>query len=225
MEPEIIVLDTETTGLKNIGVVEVAWARIDNEFNIVDEFESMLNPGRPLNPIAAGTNGIRDEDLVDAPLIDSLPWPTGPVIVVAHNVKFDIKLVQNYMEVHGILCTLQLARRMLTAAMKADPVFEGETNFSLQTLAAWLGFERQIAHRALGDVKTCLDLLRYLADGANMTVTDLVEYSQKPVLLDSISFGKHAGTPINLLPKSYVSWLRTQDLDIDMAYTIKKYWG
>ncbi len=214
MTPKILVLDTETTGVEPpIHVVEVAWCEVEaDDLGIVYEYESLINPGVPIPCDAAGLSGIRDADVQDAPHIDELPWPDGPVIVVCHNVAFDLPLVADYMNVVGSLCTMQLARRLLPTS----------PNHKLPTLACYCDLPKQIQHRALGDVRNTLGILDCMAEMYDQTVLQFVEYMKKPMLIKTMPFGKHKGMPLEDLPKSYVLWLQGINLDPDLEYSLNR---
>jgi len=62
-------LDVETTGLSpwfGDRICEIAVVRCDGE-TIIETFDSLLNPERPISPGTAHVNGLKDADLRDAP--------------------------------------------------------------------------------------------------------------------------------------------------------------
>ena len=62
-------LDVETTGLSpwfGDRICEIAIARCDGDM-IVEKFDTLLNPERPISPGAARVNRLKDTDLIDAP--------------------------------------------------------------------------------------------------------------------------------------------------------------
>lgn len=213
----ILVLDTETTGLTApIGICEIAWAVLGDDLNIEDEFSTLVNPGMPIEHGASGIHNIRDEDVVDAPLITDLPWPTDPVLLVTHNVAFDRPLVEDHLDIVDDLCTLRLARRLL----------RGSPDHKLGTLTSYCELPKQLAHRALNDVRATVALLDYLVEGSGMTVQELADFLKKPVRLSHVPWGKHKGKEIKDLPYGYVRWLRElPDLDMDFKYSLDLIFG
>jgi DNA polymerase III epsilon subunit-like protein len=148
-DPKILVLDTETTGVEGeIGVVEIAWVELDpDDLSFIPDTEHLhlTNPLMPINCGAAGVHGIRDEDITDdLPTLADLEWPEGEVVLVCHNVKFDRPLVEEYLNIAGSLCTYLLSVRSLPDA----------PDHKLPTLGCYCDLPRNLAHRALGDVRT-----------------------------------------------------------------------
>jgi len=110
--------------------------------------------------------------------------------------------------------TLVLARRMLPDS----------PNHKLGTLSAYCNLPDQLAHRALGDCRTVLNLIDYLMEGSGMNLIQLINYSNTPIKLEYINFGKHRGIPFDEVPSGYMKWLKSlRDLDIDMKYTLGFY--
>ena len=71
----VIVLDLETTGLspKRHAITEIAVVKIVNG-EIVDSFQTLINPQRKIPRFITRLTGINDEMVKDAPLIqDVLP--------------------------------------------------------------------------------------------------------------------------------------------------------
>ncbi|MFM8302844.1 MAG: exonuclease domain-containing protein [Actinomycetota bacterium] len=115
------VIDVETTGLRaNDRVAEVAVVRVGTSGRIVDEWTTLVNPGRDLGP--QYIHGIRARDLHDAPtfpdiaglLLDRL----ATTYLVGHNVAFDIRMLNREFERVGGsrlpdgLCTMTLVQAL-----------------------------------------------------------------------------------------------------------------
>jgi hypothetical protein len=54
-------------------------------------------------------------------------------------------------------------------------------------------------------------------------VEEMIRISNYPVLIPRISFGKHNGMLFSEIPRDYLEWLLTTELDEDMACTVKTY--
>lgn len=85
-------VDTETTGVgTNDAVCEVAWAHIDEDFNVLAQGASLINPGKPIHYAASAVNGITDAMVADAPTLEGYfnlvgnPLFGDDVVLVAHN--------------------------------------------------------------------------------------------------------------------------------------------
>ena len=89
-------LDLETTSMKpDAGaIVDVAALRV-RDGQVVDRFESLVNPGRSI--IGHQIHGISDGDVSGAPavgdVIGKLVEFIGQAPVVAHNVAFDLPFI------------------------------------------------------------------------------------------------------------------------------------
>ena len=56
-------------------------------------------------------------------------------------------------------------------------------------------------------------------------VADMIKISSSPVLVPRMPFGKHKGLKMAEVPKDYLQWLSSTDLDEDLAYTVRNYLG
>lgn len=207
--------DTETTGVgADDAVCEVAWAQIDDDFNILAQGASLINPGRPIHYAASAVNGITDAMVADAPSLEDYMVMMGhplfgdDIVLVGHNVAFDHRFLKDVM--HGdtqLLCTLKVARRLYPDA----------ANHKQGTLAAMLGIEvaREKAHSADGDIDVLLKLVKQMCADAGCSLSELLHIQSIPLTTAKIPFGKHKGTKLTDLPKSYVSWLLEKATNLD----------
>jgi ATP-dependent DNA helicase DinG len=102
VEPEFVILDTETTGFdaRADALTEVAAAIVCGSTTL-DTFSTFVNPGRPVPPHITELTGISDADVADAPSADevmrNLRVFCGERPIVAHNANFDQAFIQaNY---------------------------------------------------------------------------------------------------------------------------------
>lgn len=216
-----LVLDCETTGLtEQDKIVEIAWCELEIDCGIGiipgSEFLSYVNPEIPISPSASGVNGVRNEDVQEAPTIDEIDFPTGEICIVGHNVKFDIRYVSPYMNIVDSLCTCLLSRR----------IFPECPDHKLQTLCAYRNIPRHSAHRALGDVRSTTNLLDDMCEYTGRSFQHLLDWLKTPFQYEFMPFGKHKGMPFNEVPRSYFEWLNKQgDVDPDMRHSLIKYFG
>jgi len=156
-------LDVETTGLSpwfGDRICEIAILRCRGEA-ILESFDTLINPQRPISPGAARVNGLTDEDLVDAPVFGDIVEKVKPLldeaIIVCHNAPFDLgfvssecnRLGQEFSSVE-VIDTLLLARQH----------FSFDSN-SLQSIANALMIDCSGAHRALADALTTRAVLEH----------------------------------------------------------------
>jgi len=203
MTQHIHVFDTESASFDG-GVVEIALVVLDDSFNVVVEVESLIDPERPISPQAMGIHHITDEMVWAEPTLaewdrmNDRPFMTPDLIVCGHNVAFDIRMCKAVLpEQHTSLCTLKLARA----------VWPDAPDHKLQTLRYMLGLDAGDAHRAMGDVKACVSLLRKVREVKGWALQQMLEACRKPLSTSTLMpFGKHKGTKLSDLPKSYITW-------------------
>lgn len=173
-EKEFVIFDVETTGLsprKGDRIVEVAALKI-KDFEIVDRFETLIDPGRPLSFGAFLVNRITSEMLLGKPLakdilLDLLDF-LGEAILVGHHIQFDLSflnyecLLAGKSPIHG--------RYFLDTARMGRMFLPGLRSYSLGSLARALEVECLRQHRAMIDVELTLGVFRKLieiASGSN----------------------------------------------------------
>lgn len=160
------VFDCETTGT-DPGVDEIvslAVVRLDADGVETARFARLVRPSRPIPAEATAVHGIGDEDVMEAPqfaeIADELLGVLDGVFV-AHNVEFDLAMLQHalanagidYRPV-GVACTLNAFRLLEPLA----------ANHRLESICERRGIVLEDAHKALGDVLATAALLRVLLD-------------------------------------------------------------
>lgn len=172
-------LDVESTGLDaNAGdrICEIAFLHLQGGA-IRGRFETLINPGRPIEPDAFAVNGIEAEALTDAPsfaeVVDALLHELDGKVLVAHNVPFDVHFLNTELAHLGRPALQNIALDTLTLAR----CFLDHHRYSLQALSHAIGFERP-AHRAMSDVIALQALFDHLLHRLNMlgvsTLADLI---------------------------------------------------
>lgn len=161
----VLVFDTETTGLtKDDKVCQLAAAKLDAEtLEVIDTFESLIDPQRPINAGASAIHGITDADVAGQPLLFDVmangfsSWLRHADYWAGHNLQFDIRMLQDHIAhpYPTVLDTYFLSRSR----------FKRWSNHRLQTAVKELGLDGGKAHDALSDVLACAQLLRVIADG------------------------------------------------------------
>ena len=93
------ILDIETTGGKynEEGITEIAIYRFDGH-TVVDQFSSLVNPQRDIQPFVQRLTGINSKMLVNAPkffeVAKRIVEITDGAVIVAHNAEFDYRILR-----------------------------------------------------------------------------------------------------------------------------------
>ncbi|HSS82062.1 MAG TPA: exonuclease domain-containing protein [Gaiellaceae bacterium] len=164
-EAEFVVFDLETTGLSPARdrICELGAVRVHG-LELVDSFQSLVNPGITLPEPVARLTGLRREELACAPSAGSVVRRflrfAGDALLVAHNAQFDQRfLEQHLLALYGRrlseppLCTAALARRLLEGRRR---------RVGLASLAHFFGVPTAPCHRALPDAEATAQVLVHL---------------------------------------------------------------
>jgi exodeoxyribonuclease X len=219
-----IVADTETTGVgPDDKVVEIGWVEIDEDFNILNQVESLIDPERFVSPESSGIHGLVNADLANSPTIEeffSVNDPTcygqpiaRPVVLIGHRISFDERFVKPYItNIVQLLCTLRWFRRL----------YPSSGNHQLSTAIFALNLPRSTgAHRVMGDVMTAYHLAKHVAERTGLNLRQLSEASAEPMQIAIMPMGKHKDQPLADVPRSYLSWmLNNMDLDFDLKHSV-----
>src|SRR5438045_901848 len=220
------VVDVETTGLSALAgdrICEVAVVVAKNG-QIAEQFQTLINPGRPISYGAAAVNGISNSMVRNAPTFRSIAASLVEIldgaVLVAHNASFDLSFISTELRAAGyeppsnpVVDTLALARRNYSFASNR-----------LGNVARSLGIQTQGLHRALADAtitwhvlkKFLWDLeaqgIRTLADllGHQGALTPLSGWKMTPPLMEWD--GTQPYCPIQGLPPLVEQAMRAHSL-------------
>ncbi len=151
---DYVVFDLETTGLSPEAdeMIEISGIRV-REGKAVEEFSTLVNPGRPIPYAASRVNGITDRMVREAPdLRDALGRFLafiGEDVLVGHNIHtFDMLFLYN-----GAARALKrtVPNDYVDTLYLAKSCLPGLYRYRLTDLAAHFGIDTQGAHRALKD--------------------------------------------------------------------------
>ncbi|GAA4231141.1 exonuclease domain-containing protein [Postechiella marina] len=159
------ILDIETTGGKfnEEGITEIAIYKY-NGHEIVDQFISLVNPEREIQPFVVNLTGINSNMLRNAPkfyeIAKRIVEITEDCILVAHNAQFDYRILSTEFRRLGFdyerktLCSVELSKRLIP----------GQPSYSLGKLVRSLGIPVTDRHRASGDALATVKLFKILLD-------------------------------------------------------------
>lgn len=157
----LIFLDLETTGLNPVNdqIIEIGAIKVVNG-EIVDKISELLNPGCKIPFYATRVNGITDSMVSDKRdslegVNDFISLVDPDSIIIAHNVKFDIGFINNYLIESG---KKPLNNRMVDTVRMARKAFPGRKKYSLGMVAEHLNIEVKSAHRAYDDTRVCYEI-------------------------------------------------------------------
>ncbi len=234
---ELIFLDTETTGndvLKD-RLVQVAYST--KEGGTKAEY---FKPPIPISVKAMSITHITDKMVEDKEPFESsqmkkdLEFLLAGGVLVAHNAKFDIAMLEaEGLVVPKFICTLRVARFLDTKNLIPE--------YNLQFLRYYMGLEiTGNPHDAEGDVNVLRAVFDRLytkvkeVEGSDeATVNKMIEISSHPSLFNFFNFGKYKDKKIEEVVKTdrgYLEWLLNQKMtdggtDEDWIYTLKHYLG
>lgn len=159
-----VLLDLETTGANPVSdrITEIAAIRVERG-EIVERWETLVNPQRPIPPFIQQIIGITDDMVRDAPPFAELAPRVSALldgaVFVAHNARFDYGFIRNeFMRLDAdfhapVMCTVKLSRAL----------FPEHHRHGLDALIERHGFQCGARHRAMGDADVLWQFLQ-LAD-------------------------------------------------------------
>jgi DNA polymerase III epsilon subunit family exonuclease len=161
-EAEFVVFDLETTGLsaQTSRICELGAVRV-RALQLVDGFQSLVDPRVPLPEPVARLTGLRERELRGAPRVGTVVGRflafAGDAPLVAHNAGFDQRFLERQLRRRESrrlseppLCTAALARRLLASRL---------SRVSLSSLAQFFGVPSTPCHRALPDAEATAQIL------------------------------------------------------------------
>lgn len=235
MKKQLIFLDTETTGndLEKDRLCQVAYKK-GAKMNLKN-----FKPTIPISVKAMSVTHItnkmveKEKAFKGSKFAKDLEVVLQKNILVAHNAKFDIAMLENEkLKVSDSICTLRLARYLDSEQEIPE--------YNLQFLRYHYGVEVQVEpHSADGDVIVLEAIFNHLlkdaqkkAPGASEEeiIARMIDISNNPVLIKKFTFGKYNGEKVEEIvnkDRQYLSWLkRTKEeegTDEDWIYTLKHY--
>lgn len=157
------ILDIETTGGKfnEEGITEIAIYKFDGH-QIVDQFISLVNPEKEIQPFVVKLTGIDNGMLTNAPKFHEIAKRiveiTTDCVLVAHNANFDNRILTTEFRRLGYdfnrktLCTVDLSKLLIPDL----------PSYKLGNLCKTLGIPISSRHRADGDAIATVQLFKLL---------------------------------------------------------------
>lgn len=159
LEQDYVVFDLETTGFSPVKnkIIEIGAVKLQGG-RITERFSTFVNPKEPIPYKIQQLTSIRDEDVLDAPLIEEvlpqfLEFSKG-CVMVAHNASFDMSFITENCKLLGlthedtVVDTVGIARILLP----------GQAKHTLDACAKTLGISLENHHRAVDDAEATAEI-------------------------------------------------------------------
>ncbi|WP_068595864.1 exonuclease domain-containing protein [Vaginella massiliensis] len=159
------ILDIEATGGKvgEESIIDIAIYKYDGN-EIVDQFISLVNPMRKIDPFVQKLTNITNKMVLTAPKFHEIAKRiieiTEGCVLVGHNVKFDYRMLnQEYLKLG-----YHYEKEWIDTVEIAKKLIPNQESYSLGKLTSNLGIPITDRHRASGDARATLKLFQILRD-------------------------------------------------------------
>lgn len=196
-ETPLAFVDVETTGASaDLGhrVIEIGVCRLEGG-RCIATYAQLIDPDRKISPGVTAITGITQAMVTGQPsFTEQLPWLLPLLqgaVILGHNVRFDLGFLrkefrrcgQDLAEALGpnvpVLDTVRIARRRF-----------GRGGNALQSLAPRLGYQPDVAHRALADARSTAFVFEKLMEpvgGWGLCLCDAIKEQGGPMGLMPVS--------------------------------------
>ncbi len=155
-ETELVAFDIETTGLdKNTdAIIEIGAVKIKNG-EIIEKFDTFVNPERYISYDITKLTGISNEDVEGAPTIDKALVDfknfIGDSLLIAHNASFDMGFIRT----NAVRLGLRIGNRSIDTLLLSRAMLPDLKKHTLDVVAAHLKINEVAHHRADDDAYVC----------------------------------------------------------------------
>lgn len=163
---DYVVFDLETTGMSPEldDIIEISAIKV-KDGEVVDEFSTLVNPGRPIPEGASKVNGITDEMVAESPgfeeVFEQFLEFIGEEVLVGHNIAgFDMKFLYRYAKQYW---NQTLDNNFVDTVGIAKQCLPHLAHRRLTDLAAHYKLSTEGAHRALFDCEMNQKVFEYMA--------------------------------------------------------------
>lgn len=158
------IVDIETTGGAGGGRVTEVAVLITDGAQVIDQWQTLVNPGIPVPYNISLLTGITDAMLTDAPsfpeIAENLKSLLDDAVFVAHSVAFDYGVLK----AEFARCNLSLNVPRLCTVRLSRKIIPGLPSYSLGRLCHSLNIEINDRHRAFGDAEATAKVFHLLME-------------------------------------------------------------
>ena len=181
-ENRFVVIDTETTGFKAYAgdeICSIALIELQGTEPTGKNYNSLVNPGRPIPPESTEIHGIHDDDVKEAPVIEQILIEIadfiGESVVIGHHVGFDLRFLNRILQ-KELLCRLN--HPWLDTMLLYHAASGRVGHYCLDEVATSLKIGLEDRHTAKGDARITASLFKALVERLNaeeITTQELVD--------------------------------------------------
>ena len=197
LQTDFVVFDIETTGFSPVSnkIIEIGAVKVSGG-RIVDRFSTFVNPEVPIPFEIEKLTSIRDDMVMDAPVIEEilprfLEFSAG-CVMVAHNANFDMSFImencrrQGFSDVFTFVDTVQISRALL----------KDQAKHTLDAICKTLGISLENHHRAVDDAEATAHIfvkfIKMLAEEKIYTLKELNVLGESSASIVQKSASYHA---------------------------------
>jgi len=236
IEKPLVIFDLETTGvdIQRDRIVQFAACRFEPDGS-GSELTFLVNPGMHIPAEATEVHGITDADVSDAKSFTTrageiLDFMAGADIAGYNVLAFDVPLLQAEMRRCG--------REFILDGRKFIDSLVLFRHFERRDLASALRFycgaDHEDAHDAMADARASTEVIFAQAMRYGQTAEQLAALSWGDrITFDGklawdadghavLTFGKHAGVPLERVESSYLRWMLGQDFSDEFKSLLRR---
>ncbi len=180
---DYVVFDLETTGFspKKNRIIEIGAVKVRGGA-ITERFSTFVNPQIPIPFDIEELTGIRDDMVIDAPLISEIlpefmEFCKG-CVMVAHNAEFDMSFIQKNCEDLHLACDFTVADTVAMARFLLPQL----NRYKLDTVAKAVGVSLENHHRAVDDAACTAEIfVKFIEMFESRHITTLDELNEKGI--------------------------------------------
>ena len=180
---DFVVFDLETTGFspKKNKIIEIGAVKVQAGA-ITERFSTFVNPQIPIPFDIEELTGIRDDMVIDAPLIgeilpEFMEFCKG-CVMVAHNAEFDMSFIQKNCEDLHLACDFTVADTVAMARFLLPQL----NRYKLDTVAKAVGVSLENHHRAVDDAACTAEIfVKFIEMFESRHITTLDELNEKGI--------------------------------------------